>query len=161
IAGNLEPGLGGDVFGVGADEGLQIAQEQRLQCAVEMPERFFVALLCGGYRRSQGGLLGGRRVTNHGTCHAHTVMLSSVWAHPRHKPRHRVQRRAATKRYRRQWRRAAYGICRTSTSMSWSKRAANRLPSSIASALERRSTIAYPPITSLASVNGPSMTSRR
>src|SRR6185295_14360004 len=79
VAGDLQPRLRGDVFGVGPDERLQVAQEDRLECPVQVPECLLVTLLRGGDRRSQGGLLGGRRIADHGTARAHTVMMSSVW----------------------------------------------------------------------------------
>jgi hypothetical protein len=53
VAGDLEPGFGGDVFGVVADDGAQVAQEAGLGVAVEGAEGVGVAPLRPGHQRGE------------------------------------------------------------------------------------------------------------
>ena len=51
VAGDLEPGLGRDVLGVLADQGVQVAQQPGLDVAVQHPERLRIPPLSLGHRR--------------------------------------------------------------------------------------------------------------
>src|SRR6202042_1222819 len=53
VAGDLQPGLGGDVLGVVADQGAQVAQQPGLGVAVQRPERVGVPPLRLGHHRGQ------------------------------------------------------------------------------------------------------------
>ena len=55
VAGDLEPGFRGDVLGVLAGQGVQVAQQPGLDVAVQQPERLRVPLLRPPHRASQIG----------------------------------------------------------------------------------------------------------
>lgn len=54
VAGYLQPGLGGDIFGVRfPDQGPDIAQQSRVHSAVHSPEGVLTTVLCREHRSGQ------------------------------------------------------------------------------------------------------------
>ena len=66
VAGDLQPGLGRDVLGVLADQGVQVAQQPRLDVAVQDPERLRIPRWARS-TRPPGSSASARRVSPAGT----------------------------------------------------------------------------------------------